>query len=227
MHRVALIAVASLLAAAPSAAADASATATPAKAGQPSKLHFDINGLAAPISGRLPEALQLTAPVGVGVNLKAVSKRCSAESAKLNECPRDSQIGKGKLIIGVNVQGKAPREVSIPLTVYLHSSTSILAVAKVLGWQVVPATLSTRNGLVVRFDPLPAGPPFAGVSYTLERITIDFGASRTIKKHKRRTKVTLIRNPAGCSGSWTASVALTFRDGSPTQQIPTPMACTK
>lgn len=227
MHRIALIALASLLAAAPSAAADATATATPAKAGQPSTLHFDINGLAPPISGRLPKALQLSALPGFKVNLQAIAKRCSGESAKLNECPAGSQFGKGELTIGVTQQGNASRDVTIPLTVYLHSSNSILAVAEVLGWQVVPATLSTRNGLVVRFDPLPAGPPFAGVSYTLKRITIDLGASRVIKKGKRRTKVTLIRNPARCSGSWPSSVALTFRDGSPGQQIPTPMACSK
>ena len=98
MRRIALIAVASLLAAAPSAAADATATATatPAKPGQPSTLHFDINGLAAPISGRLPKTLQLTAPRGVRVNLKAIAKRCSNESAKLNECPAASLIGKGQ-----------------------------------------------------------------------------------------------------------------------------------
>jgi hypothetical protein len=221
--------VASLLAAAPSAAADATATATanPATAGQPFTLHFDINGLAAPISGRLPKALQLTAPSGVRVNLQAIAKRCSGESAKLNECPAGSQFGKGKLIVTVNQQGKGSRDVTIPLTVYLHSSNSILAVAEVLGWQVVPATLNTRNGLVVRFDPLPAGPPFAGVSYTLKRITMDLGATRVLKKGKRRTKLTLIRNPPTCSGSWLSSVALTFRDGSLTQQIPTPIPCLK
>ncbi len=234
MRRFALIAAASLLAAAPSVAADAAevapsaaATATPTKAGQPSTLRFDINGLAAPISGRLPKALQLNAPPGVRVNLQAVSKRCSEESAKLNECPAGSQFGKGKLIVTVSQQGKGSRDVSIPLTVYLHSRNSILAVAEVLGWQVVPATLNIRNGLVVRFDPLPAGPPFTGVSYTLKRITINLGASRIIKKGKRRTKVTLIRNPARCSGSWASSVALTFRDGTPTQQISTPIGCSR
>jgi len=227
MYRIALVAVTSLLAAAPSAAADATATATPARAGQPSTLHFDINGLAPPISGRLPKSLQLSAPPGFKVNLNAIAQRCSEETAKLNECPRGTQFGKGKLIVGVTQQGKASRDVTIPLTVFLHSSNSLLAVAKVFGWQVVPATLNTRNGLLVRFDPLPAGPPFAGVSYTLKRITIDLGASRVIKKGKRRTKVTLLRNPSRCGGSWLSSVALTFRDGTPTQQIPTPMACSK
>jgi hypothetical protein len=227
MRRFALIAVASLLAAAPSAIADATTTASPAKAGQPSTLHFDINGVAAPISGRLPKALQLTAPRGVRVNLKAIAKRCSSESAKLNECPAASLIGKGQLVVEVIQQGKGMRQVSIPLTVYLHSSTRILAVARVLGWQVVPGTLSTRGGFVVSFDPLPAGPPFAGVSYTLNRIIISLGGTRVVKKGKRRTKLTLLRNPAKCSGSWNSSVALTFRDGSPTQQIPTPIGCSK
>ncbi|MGZ4232699.1 MAG: hypothetical protein ACXVVQ_14885 [Solirubrobacteraceae bacterium] len=239
MRRIALIALASLLTTASSAAGDATtpaappsaaaatATTTPTKPGKPSTLHFDIDGLAAPISGRLPRSLQLTAPPDVRVNLKAIAKRCSNESAKLNECPAASLIGKGKLVVEVIQQGKGSRQVSIPLTVYLHSSNKILAVARVLGWQVVPGTLSTHGGLVILFDPLPAGPPFAGVSYTLNRITMNLGGTRVLKKRKRRTKLTMLRNPATCGGSWPSSVALTFRDGTPTQQIPTPIGCSK
>lgn len=239
MRRIAFIALASLLTTAASAAGDATApaapppagaataTTTPAKAGQPSTLHFDINGLAAPISGRLPESLQLTAPRDVRVNLKAIAKRCSNESAKLNECPAASLIGKGQLVVEVIQQDKGSRQVSIPLTVYLHSSNKILAEARVLGWQVVPGTLSRHGGLVITFDPLPAGPPFAGVSYALNRITMNLGATRVLKKGKRRTKLTMIRNPSRCSGSWLSSLALTFRDGTTTQQIPTPIRCSK
>jgi hypothetical protein len=114
--------------------------------------------------------------------------------------------------------------------VYLHSSTRILAIARVFGWQVVPATLDARHGLVVRFDPLPQGPPFQGVTYALKRITLQFGAARTISARAgtrvRKTRVSLIRNPSTCRGTWSSSVALTFKVG-PAASLATPTACSK
>jgi hypothetical protein len=126
------------------------------------------------------------------------------------------------------------RTVTIPLNVYLQSSTRILTIARVFGWQVIPATLDTHKGLAVRFDPLPARPPFPGVTYTLERITLSFGAARVIRKRVRahggtrmtRPHVYLINNPARCTGSWLSSVLLTFRDGT-TAPLATPTTCVK
>jgi hypothetical protein len=230
-----LIAFGALGAAAP-AGAQGTSSATPAVAGKASKLHFEVDGLAPPIAGRLPTALQLSTPSGFRLNVKALSKRCSEESGKLNECPAGSMMGKGSLLLGVTTPDGA-RDVTVPLTVYLHKPTKLLAVAFVFGWRVVPGTLSGSDGIVVGFDPLPAAPPFPGVSYTLKRITFNLGAKRVIKTRrvrrvngKRRVTVTkrrvdLITNPPKCQGSWASSITLRFADGS---EVPlaSPTPCT-
>jgi hypothetical protein len=227
-----VLATAGLLGAAPAAAQTAS-TATPNGAGRPSKLHFDLDGSS--VGGRLPSALQLTAP-GFGVDFRAVSKRCREQTAKLNECSRGSQIGTGLLVIGVTTP-ESTREARIDVKVYLQSKTKILAVAYVFGWQVIPATLKTAGGLDVRLDPLPTGAAFPNVSYTLRQMTFDFGAKRVIKHRTvrrvagkrrvtiRKRRVQLIHNPSTCSGSWPSSITATFKDGSVTPlAAPTPCA---
>jgi hypothetical protein len=218
------------------AGAQAAAAATPAKAGTAANLHFEVDGLAPPISGRLPSALAMAAPPGFRMNLDALSKRCTVESAKLNECPQGSLMGNGTLQVIVTTPD-AVREVTIPIQVYLHSNTRILAVAFVFGWRVVPATLNAAKGIVMDFDPLPAGPPFANVSYALKRISFDFRAKRVIEKRKVRRvhrkrrvlvvkrRVDLITNPRTCQGSWALTVGLRFPDGS-TAMLPAPTTCT-
>ncbi len=210
MRRIILLTIAALLVTAAPAAAQATSSATPSQARKPSTLHFDVNGLAPQIGGRLPSALRLTAP-GFKANLKALSRRCSRRAAKLNECPRGSLMGRGSLVVIVKTPDRV-RDVNIAIKVYLNSRTRAFAVAHVFGWQVIPATLRTRGGFVVNFDPLPKGPPFADVSYTFKRISLKFGAKRVIRKRKRR--VDLIRNPATCTGLWGSSISLRFPDGS-------------
>jgi hypothetical protein len=218
------------------AGAQASAAATPAKAGKPANLHFEVDGLAPPIGGRLPSALALAAPPGFRMNLDALSERCSVESAKLNECPQGSLMGNGTLQVLVTTPDGV-REVRIPIQVYLHSDKRILAVAFVFGWRVVPATLKAANGIVMDFDPLPAGPPVPNVTYALKRISFDFRAKRVIEKrkvkrvHRKRRvlvvkqRVDLITNPRTCQGSWALTVGLRFPDGS-TTMLPAPTTCT-
>jgi hypothetical protein len=224
MRRIVLLTIACVLGAAAPAGGQATSAVTPSGAGKASRLHFEVDGLAAPIDGRLPSAMALTAP-GFKLNLKALSRRCGEQAAKLNECPRGSLMGNGLLVVEVTAPDGV-REARIDINVYLHSRKRILAVAYVFGWRVVPATLSAAEGIVVDFDPLPAGPPFPGVSYRLKSISLDLGAKRVIRKRKvrrvngrRRVSVTkrqvsLIRNPATCRESWTSSVSLRFPDGS-------------
>jgi hypothetical protein len=229
--------IAGLLGAAAPAGAQGTASVTPATAGKPSTLHFEVDGLAPPIAGRLPSAMQLTAPSGFRMNLDALSKRCGEQAAKLNECPKGSQMGNGSLEVIVTAPDGV-REVVIPVDVYLHSRKRILAVAFVFGWRLVPATLDATGGFLVDFDPLPAGPPFPGVSYQLKRITFDFAADRVVRKRKvtrvrgerrvRRVKrrVHLITNPRRCEDSWALSMSLRFPDGSVTP-LATPATCSK
>jgi hypothetical protein len=226
-----------LLGVAAPAGAQGTASVTPDTAGKPSILHFDVDGLAPPIAGRLPSALALTAPSGFRMNLDALSKRCREQAATLNECPQGSLTGSGSLQVIVTAPDGV-REVVIPINVYLHSRTRILAVAFVFGWRVVPATLDLKSGIVVDFDPLPAGPPFPGVSYALKRITVDFAADRVVKKRKvmrvrgkRRVRVVkrrvhLITNPRRCEGSWPLSITLRFPDAS-VVPLDTPATCSR
>jgi hypothetical protein len=222
-----LTSTAGVLAAAAPAASQGISSATPSKAGKASSLHFEVDGLAPPISGRLPSALALTAPSGFRMNLEALSRRCRQEAAKLNECPAGSLMGNGLLVVTVTAPDGV-RDVNIPVNVYLHSSRRILAVAFVFGWRVVPGTLNAADGIAIGFDPLPAGPPFPNVSYALKRISFDFAARRVIKERKvkrvngkrrvvvRKRRVSLITNPRTCKGSWTLSITLRFGDGTVT-----------
>jgi hypothetical protein len=232
---IALLPLAALLGAAAPAAAQGTSSATPDTAGTASTLHFAVDGLAPPVLGRLPSALALTAPAGFELNPKALSKRCSEDAAKLNECPHGSLMGSGALQVIVTAPDGV-REVKIPIQVYLHSRTRILAVAFVFGWRVVPGTLNLSDGIVVDFDPLPAGPPFPNVSYQLKEIFFDFAADRVVKKRKvrhvngkRRVRVVkrrlhLITNPRTCEGSWASSISLRFPDGAVTP-LAAPTAC--
>jgi hypothetical protein len=236
MRRIVPLSIAALLATAGPAAAQGTSSATPDAAGKTSTLRFAVDGLAQPIGGRLPSALRLTAP-GFKTDLGALSKRCSEQAAKLNECPKGSLMGKGSLLINVAAPDGV-RDVDIAINVYLHSRTKIFAVAYVLGWRVVPATLRTRGRFVVEFDPLPEGPPFAGVTYTLKRISFAFRAKRVIRRRvvrrvggARRTvtirrRVHLLRNPATCTGSWASSLLLRFPDGTETP-FDTPTQCSR
>jgi hypothetical protein len=237
MRKFVVIVIVGLFGATASAAAQTTGSATPDRAGRSSTLHFSIDGQSAPIGGRLPRALQVTAPAGFQVNPQAVAQRCSQESAKLNECPAHSSLGRGSLVVGVTAPnaGKVTvRTVTIPLLVFVHSNSKILAVAKLFGWQVVPGTVSTHPGFTVGFDPLPAGPPFPGVTYSLKRITLNLGATRVIKKRVKTqggTRVTnqhlaYFRNPVSCHGGWKSSVSLTFRDGT-AAQLSVPVPCSK
>jgi hypothetical protein len=235
MRRIVLLTIAGLLGTASPAGAQTTSAVTPNVVGKASTLHFEVDGLAAPINGRLPSAMQLAAASGFRLNLKALSKRCSEEAAKLNECPRGSLMGKGSLLVEVTTPDGV-RDASIAINVYLHSNTGILAVAYVFGWQVVPGTLSAASGIVVNFDPLPTGAAFPNVSYRLKHIALDFGAKRVIRKRtvrrvngRRRVTVTkrradLIRNPATCPGSWASSASLRFPDGS-VVSLAAPTAC--
>lgn len=235
MRRIVLLTIACLLGTAAPAGAQTTSAATPNAAGKASTLHFEVDGLAPPINGRLPSAMELAAASGFRLNLQALSRRCSQEAAKLNECPRGSLMGKGSLLVEVTTPDGI-RDASIAINVYLHSSTRILAVAYVFGWQVVPGSLGAASGIVVTFDPLPTGAAFPNVSYRLKRISLDLGAKRVIRKRtvrrvngRRRVNVTkrrvdLIRNPATCRGSWASSISLRFPDGS-VAPLAAPTAC--
>ncbi|QEC48337.1 hypothetical protein FSW04_12675 [Baekduia soli] len=232
--------MATLAVAAP-AGAQAVATATPPKAGGATKLHYAIDGTLDPVTLRIPTALTFSAPTGFTFDTRALAARCSRERAVLNECPKGSAMGGGQLVIGVTLPDGSERDAVFALHPYMSTGNRVWMLAYVTGWRVVPGTLvKSAAGLSLVFDPLPVPPPFPNVGYAFKSITLDVGATRTVKKvvklkararskkaRKRTTKTRydLIHAPAQCAGSWAATVDLTFPDGS-ALPLPAPMPCT-
>jgi hypothetical protein len=238
MRLIVVTAVATSLAVAAPAIADTTSSATPDKAGRASELRFDVDGLTAPNNSRIPLSLNLVAP-GFKLNPKAVARRCSEQSAKLNECPKGSIMGTGRLKVIVTAPDPngipKVRDANIKVTVFRGPGHNLLALAYVFGWQVVPGTVDTTGGVTVNFSKLPQGPPFEGVSYRLRGITFTFAAKRVVTKRKRvkghvkvtRRTVHLIHNPRTCKGgSWASMVTMTYADGSPQSTIQAPTPCT-
>jgi hypothetical protein len=219
-----------LIATAP-AEAQAVATATPNQAGKGSRLHWAIDGTLAPISGQIPTGLTVFAPPGFTMNTKAVAKRCKGLQAKLDECPRKSRIGSATMTIHVE-KPSGPKDLPIPVNLYLGRKNRLLAVAFLAGVRVIPGAISRADGITVTFDPLPTPPPIAQVSYSFIGVTLDLGTSRTIrhkakhhkaKHHKkgRKVRISLVRNPRDCtSGSWAFSATLGLPDGTTARFTP-------
>jgi hypothetical protein len=197
---------------------------------------FKVNASAAPISGMIPTSLAFAAP-GFKFDPRAVAKRCTHEQAVLNECPAKSRIGTGLLDVHVvDTNPVTNREAHLSLDIYLQTNTSVLAVAFIGGPKVVPAKLTTSNGLSLSFNPLPTIPPFPGLTLTLDTINLNVGTSQTVvtRKHEKvkgksktivkRTRYDLLHTPSQCSGSWAASVTLGFSSGTSTT-VPNPIAC--
>lgn len=224
------------LAVAASAAAAATASAAPGAPGQPAHVTFSVNATAPPISGTIPTSLAFAAP-GFTFDPKAVAKRCTHEQAILDECPAKSRIGTGVLDVHVvDAQENTNREAHLSLDIYLQTNTRVLAVAFIGGPKVVPAKISTSKGVVLSFNPLPAIPPFPGLSLTLDSINLNVGTSQTVVTRKRqkvgkktktvttRKRYDLLHNPSQCTGSWPASVSLGFANGT-SATVANPIAC--
>ena len=228
------LAVAACLATAGAASAGATGSATPGGAGgKATTLSWAVDGLAPPVSARIPRSLVVTAP-GFKLDRRAVAVRCSELQAKLNECPKKSKIGTGTLSIIVHrPAGINPLDFDIVL--YHGKGTKVLAVTDFIGIRVVPGQLTSAGGVRLTFDPLPTPPTFLGVpvSYEFKGVSVRLGAKRKVvklvgRRRSRRTfRYSLVRTPKKCDGgSWAATASLGFPDGT-SQPLATPMACTR
>jgi hypothetical protein len=215
-----------------SANADTTGSATPAAAGgKATTVAWAVDGLAPPVSGRIPRSLTLAAP-GFGLDLRAVAKRCRELQAKLDECPKKSKIGTGTLTIVVHRPDRV-NEVAFEIVLYHGKGTKVLAVTEFIGIRLVPGRLIKAGGVRLTFDPLPTPPEIPGVqlSYEFKGVSVRLGAKRRVVKRvtprrKRTFRYSLIRTPRTChGGSWPATATLGFPDGT-SQPLPTPMACT-
>jgi hypothetical protein len=222
------------LATAASASADATSSAAPAVAGgKATKLAWAVDGLAPPVSGRIPNSLVVTAP-GFKLDRRAVAERCGELEAKLNECPRKSKIGTGTLGIIVNRPDRV-NEVEFEIVLYHGKGTKVLAVTDFIGIRVVPGQLTNSGGVRLTFDPLPTPPVIPGIqiTYQFKGVSAQLGARRKVVKRvgrrraRRTARYSLVRTPTKCDrGSWAATATLGFPDGT-SQGLPAPMACSR
>jgi hypothetical protein len=229
-----VVALAAGLTTASSAGAQAVATATPNMAGgKGTRVSWAVDGLMPPVAGRVPSSLVTVAPA-FGLDRRAVAKRCRKAQATLDECPKSSRIGSALMTIIVHRPNGTINELPIEITLYHGRRKSVLAVAFLVGTRVVPGKLErTDAGVVLTFDPLPAPPPFPGVSYEFKNVSVDLGVSRKVTRRvgppgrrKRRTvRYSLVRTPAACdAGAWAATVTLSFPDTT-SALLNAPMAC--
>jgi hypothetical protein len=226
------LAVAGCLLTAAPASADATGSASPAvPGGKPTTVAVDVDGVAPPVSGRVPRSLVVTAP-GFKLDRRAVAVRCKELQAKLNECPKKSKIGTGTLTILVH-RPDADNEVQFDVALFHGNGSNVLAVTDFIGIRVIPAKLTAAGGVRLSFDPLPEPPVIPGVEITYEfkGVSVRLGAKRKVVKRvgpqrKRKTlRHSLVRTPERCNGgSWAATATLGFPDGA-SVLLPTPMAC--
>jgi len=228
------LALASCLFTAASASADATGSATPGAAGgKATAVAWAVDGLAPPVSGRVPRSLVVAAP-GFKLDRRAVATRCGEQQAKLNECPRKSKIGTGTLGIIVHRPDRV-NEVEFEIVLYHGRGTKILAVTDFIGIRVVPGRLTESGGVRLTFNPLPTPPEIPGVAITYEfkGVSARLGATRKVirrvgpRRLRRTFRYSLVRTPKACDGgSWAAAATLGFPDAT-SLRLPAPMACTR
>lgn len=224
--------VAFLLVAAP-ASAQATATATPNKAGKGTRLHLELDAAQPPVSGRLPTSTTLSIQAGTGFDAKAVARRCTAQQAEDDKCPKTSRVGAA--LVTAKFGGDA---YPVPLRLFLAKPlqagdlAGVAAVATVLGspyaatGRIVRTTVAPFGLQVV----LPTPGQLTGLPVTFERFTADIGTSRIVRgprrKNKPRKKVRhhLITNPKACTAPWASRAEFAFADGS-TAALDAPIAC--
>ena len=224
------LALAGCLVTAASASAGGTASAKPAVAGfKATTVAWAVDGLAPPVSGRIPRSLVVTAP-GFKLDRRAVAKRCRDLQARLNECPRKSKIGTGTLSIIVHRTDR-DNPLTFNLVLYHGAGTRVLAVTNFIGIRVVPGRLTDAGRVRLTFDPLPTPPQIPGIviSYTFRGVSVRLGAKRKVVKRvrgrRRAVRYSLVRTPKRChGGSWAATATLGFPDGT-SSRLPTPMAC--
>jgi hypothetical protein len=213
------------------AATTAKFSLTNPRAGQASKVVFDVKSDAT--TTQLPRSIALKAARGLKVDPVAVAKECTKSEADSGGCPAASRIGGGNAVIEANGPGLPPNgEYTATADLYLARPQKKGDIAGVVA-------RFTYKGLSVhaigRIFKIPTGPfgvqtGFGGLdqsllppgySAKLKTVHLVYGAHRTVKKkrkNKKPKKVThyLIRNPSACAGSWPWEIVVTYPSGPPT-----------
>ena len=228
----ALLGALTLLGAIPAGGQEAGPTAifslSPNVAGQGSRLIVDAQNLGSAGGPRVTSTV-LGLQRGFELDVGSRSKRCSRAQAESFSCPAAAKIGTGFAIVratGAIVPGGS-MDFRAEITIHLAPKRRPNDLAGVVISVQEPKTgqkgiaygrLVSRPqqafGQQLRFDSFPAtGESPAGVTVTLRRLHLEASAFRRVRRNGRRIRLALIRNPAGCRGSWRARSEVGFSDG--------------
>jgi hypothetical protein len=197
----------------------------PNAAGSQSRLAVDVRPPQGP-GDQAIRAVILSGPRGLKVDPRSRARRCSPAQARNFECPDASRIGAGRAFghaTGAIVPG-GRQDFSAMVDAFLappvHSGDIAGAVLQVTedrsgargtatGRIVRGAKGPSPFGVKLRFDSLPSYP---GVTLTVDAISLLAEGRRTVTKHGKRHRYSLLTNPGKCAGSWPFRVSLVYAD---------------
>lgn len=204
---------------------------TPNAASARSELAVSVTGPFSSASG-LPTGVQINVQNGFAASARSVAALCTASQARSNSCPSNSRIGSGQATATATLIG----QVTVPLTLYLGAPqqsgdiASVVVVGTVSGSSAHATGRLFRpvgGGLELLFSSLPSFNIPAGITVTLDNLSLNAKAIRTITKtvkhhkhkHKIKSHYSLITNPSNCaSGHWSGQVTVSFANGTPLSQ---------
>ncbi|MFA9272353.1 MAG: hypothetical protein ACEQSX_16690 [Baekduiaceae bacterium] len=239
----ALVAAATITGVATAQGDDAfSVTLTPNVADKGTVVDVEVDGakLGAAGNGPAPTGARLVAQKGFRFDPEAVAETCTDDTA----CPAGSRVGSGTANATVTFLG-ASRPVVADITAFRGTPVKSGDLAGIVVDVNVPGygqrftakgrALQSAEGLELRFDDIAgAGQVPAGVSFRLDKLSLNVGAHRTVtvtrtktrkvktrsgktvrRKVKVRVKVRrdLLKTPRSCDRTWTARGVITFADG--------------
>ena len=231
--RIALLALSvGLLAVVPAGGQDAGPAASfrlsPNVAGQGSRLIIDAQNLGSTGGPRVTSTV-LGLQRGFKLDVRSRTGRCTRAQAESFACPASAKIGAGFAIVRATgaIVPNGSQDFRAEIDIHLAPKRRAGDLAGVVISVQEPATgqrgtvygrLLSRPrqafGQQLRFDSFPAvGEPPPGVELTLRRLHLEAAAFRRIRRNGRRIRLTLIRNPARCRGSWRARSQVGFSDG--------------
>jgi hypothetical protein len=195
-------------------------------AGSQSRLAVDVRPPQDQSDDQAIQAVILSGPRGLKVDPRSRARRCSPAQASNFECPAGSRVGKGQAVghaTGAIVPGGrqdfvatvdaflAPpvRSGDVAGAVLQVTENRSGARASATGRIVRGSRDASPFGVKLRFDSLPSYP---GVTLTVDSISLLAQGRRTVTKHGKRHRYSLLTNPGKCSGSWPFRVSIVYAD---------------
>jgi hypothetical protein len=215
-------------------APDGTVRAVPNPAGSGSTLKLDAKGSNAALKpGETPSKVTLSLTRGFSFDGRAVKSRCTDDQAKANKCPESSRSGRGTAEYHLNTGQHGTAVIGEYLAPRSHGALG--DVQFVLHDNMTSQNFASHGRLVrvsgggpygselrLDFPPLPLP---EGVHITVDRLTLQTGAHRTVTVHvgphhaARHRTYRLIRNPSHCPAShrWPVKLTANYASGDVTR----------